>query len=230
VDAARAARQPDLSVGRYVMLRVEDNGSGIAPDVLPHIFDPFFSTKQSGQGTGLGLASVYGIVTQSDGAIEVESTLGEGTAFSILFPRIDPVGESLIRPRSEPSAVHVLLVEDNDALREVTAASLTSYGYRVSVARTADNALDVQRAAAPIQLLVTDVHLRGSLGTDLARRLREVLPQLPVLYLSPFPGDAARVAEGDELLMKPFTADRLVECVQKVLSSAAELPSASRQA
>jgi len=224
IDDAHHRLYPDTPLGRYVMLMVVDDGPGISERDLPHIFDPFFSTKQGEESTGLGLASVYGIVKQSGAAIEVDTSPGVGTTFRVYLPRIDgtiPPPEPRLRASSgPPSDALVLLVEDNDALRDVTATSLETFGFEVLVASTPDEALTIaQEHRAGLDLLITDVRLQNSLGTDLARHLCEVKPTLKVLYISPFPPSRGSAeARADNLLVKPFTADELVQRVRRTLA------------
>jgi len=193
---------------------VSDTGTGIPPDAVGKIFDPFFTTKEAGKGTGLGLATVYGIVKQNGGHIGVETAVGVGTTFTILIPASD-TGESAaahlpggqVAPRG---AETVLLVEDENAVRAVGRLALESQGYAVLEARDGEEALATLAAhPGPVHLLVTDVVMPGLSGPDLARAVRVRDPMCPVVFVTgyaPEPLDTA-LSERSELLAKPFSVD-----------------------
>jgi CheY-like chemotaxis protein len=192
-----------------------------------HIFEPFFTTKELGKGTGLGLATVYGIVKQSDGWIWVESAPGEGTTFEILLPLVpapEQVGEET---KQELKAAHgsetVLVVDDEEGVREVAVMSLTAQGYRVLSAESGTQALELAaREGGPIHALVTDAAMPGMNGPTLARRLREASPQTRVLYMSGYAEDSAMRDDaerhGDAFLQKPFSLDALAQKLRTLLS------------
>ncbi|MFL5302232.1 MAG: response regulator, partial [Anaeromyxobacteraceae bacterium] len=190
------------------------------------LFEPFFTTKRKGEGTGLGLATVYGIVEQSGGHIDLTSAPGEGTAFQIFFPRTSEAPSAGV---ASPAAAlargteSILLVEDDPQVRDVTARSLRAGGYRVVVAASGRDALRLDAAAvAGVQLLVTDVVMPGIDGRALADELRRGHPSLRVLYVSGYTQDALgkRVLEpGIEFLPKPFTAPSLLARVRAVLDA-----------
>jgi len=212
--------------GDYVVLEIRDTGQGMAPEVLDQIFEPFFTTKAAGIGTGLGLATVYGIVNQSRGTIEVTSTVGEGTRFTLFFPVATDSGEP--RP-SRPRALRgqgrtetILVVEDEEPVRLIVARSLRQAGYLVLVAETADEAaLAVERHRGPLDLLLTDVVMPGSNGVLLAERLRHFNPSLRVLFMSGYSPEAVSsrgIPDGEfHFLAKPFTPDKLTSAVRKAL-------------
>ena len=186
---------PGSKVGDFVMLSVADTGTGIDSETLAHIFEPFFTTKERGKGTGLGLATVYGVVKQSGGYVWVESALGKGTAFQIYLPRIEePVSvPEPVAPIVEAfrGAETILLVEDADALRKLTHMLLEQHGYHVLVAANGAAALQlVEQKPERIDLLLTDVIMPGLNGRALAERLELLQPSLKVLYMSGYTDDA----------------------------------------
>jgi PAS domain S-box-containing protein len=230
--------QPGLPAGRYVMLVVADTGCGMPKSVQEHIFEPFFTTKENDKGTGLGLATVYGIVQQSGGAITVHSAVNAGTAFKIYLPRVEapatalPVG----RPVSEVErgTETILLVEDDPALRGLTHEVLTDAGYRVLQAASGPEAMAlVDNYIGRIDLLVTDVVMPRMNGLELARRLDEIRPGLPTLYLSGYaPGAVAREGMLDPrrvFMTKPLRPAELTHKVRDLLDTR-PLPPCGRDA
>ncbi|MFL5617757.1 MAG: PAS domain S-box protein [Gemmatimonadaceae bacterium] len=210
--------------GDYVRLDVSDNGVGMDAATQARIFDPFFTTKASGQGTGLGLATVYGIVKQSNGYVWVQSAPGEGTTISVYLPRA--AGAAHSAEDEAPAVRHgdvVLLVEDEDGVRRVARRALELHGYRVIEADDGAHAVELARATPSIGLLLTDVMMPGMLGPAVAAAVQAIIPGLPVLYMS---GHAEDVARGGLLdssipfLAKPFAPSRLVDKVREVLEGA----------
>jgi two-component system cell cycle sensor histidine kinase/response regulator CckA len=213
--------------GRYVKLTVTDTGIGMDSETQSHIFEPFFSTKAPGQGTGLGLATVLGIVQQSGGAIAVHSQPGQGSSFQIYFPRCDEKPEVLEPQPAKPSrggTETILLVDDADALRQLTRRLLEDRGYTVL---DASNPADALRKAAehkgPLPLMITDVVMPGFSGFLLAEKLARVRPETKVLYASGF-NDNSRTdlpARGQHyaFLDKPFTREDLLNNVRELLDS-----------
>jgi PAS domain S-box-containing protein len=228
VDSKMAKRYLELAPGEYVVLRVTDTGTGMTPEVLSKAFDPFFTTKPEGQGTGLGLATVYGIVRGAGGHIDVHTQEGQGTTFEIYLPKTDSSrSESLVAgvpqtPRKLDQET-ILLVEDEDSVRSIARRILTGEGYRVIEARDAIEALDrAQEEGADIGLLLSDVVMPGGSGVDLVERLTAWNPRLKVIYMSGynqqvFSSDLAR--EGIPLIQKPFAQGDLLEKVRDVLES-----------
>jgi len=216
-----------------VRLVVQDNGVGMSAEARAHLFEPFFTTKAPGQGTGLGLATVYGIVTQADGHVHVESAPGHGTTFELRFPRtLEPSPAAVPPPRALAArgTETVLVVEDDAQVREVTVRGLRAGGYRVLVAAGAAEALALGGdEIGGIDLVVTDVVMPGLDGHALADELRRRRPELRVLYVSGYTEDAviARgvLSSGMAFLAKPFTPSGLLERVRAILD--ADLPERS---
>jgi two-component system, cell cycle sensor histidine kinase and response regulator CckA len=221
LDAARAAEiGADLSPGPHVTLAVRDNGTGIPPEVLAHVFDPFFTTKEVGQGTGLGLATVYGIVRQSGGAITVESTPGHGACFTLYLPRAAPAPRLPTPP--PPSPTTVLVVEDQERLRDVIGLVLKSFGYDPLLSRDAADALRLaEEHPGPIHVLLTDVIMPRTSGPLLAKRVRALRPETKVVFMSGYAPDAMTAHGGlagdAALLQKPFGPEALDEAVRRAL-------------
>ncbi len=200
-----------------MQLTVSDTGGGMPPEVLEHIFEPFFTTKGVGKGTGLGLATVYGIVRQNGGFISVYSEVGHGTSFKIYLPRIS--GATATEPHRRCTDVRigtgtVLLVEDNDMVREVTRTYLEELGYRVLVAETPEAGIAVCTAKEnKIDLVLTDVIMPGMSGNDMVQEIRSLLPDVKVLFMSGYTADlVARsgvVEEGMHFIQKPFDISTL---------------------
>jgi two-component system, cell cycle sensor histidine kinase and response regulator CckA len=215
-----------LPPGSYVMLAVSDNGTGMDKEVLTHIFEPFFTTKEPGKGTGLGLATLYGIVKQSGGGISVRSDLGKGTTFQICLPLLQ---EASIQGRAEEPAPlpekgsgTVLAVEDQNILRKLACDSLQTAGYTVLQAGDGIEALEVARNyPGTIHLLMTDSAMPGMTGRELAERLQALRPEISVLFVSGFMDESlledGTLIPGTSFLEKPFTQDVLVRKVREVL-------------
>jgi PAS domain S-box-containing protein len=219
-------RNPEIRPGAYVVVSVSDSGIGMASDVQARIFEPFFTTKELGRGTGLGLASVYGMVKQSGGWISVESEVGRGTTFKVYLPRDDGLVD---RPQStEKMDLYgremILVVEDQREVRELTVKMLRAHGYTVHEAESASDALSFCRASREhLDLLVTDVVMPGMNGQELARQMKEIMPGVRVLFMSGYPDDIV-THEGlldarSNYLQKPFTPEALARKVRKVLAN-----------
>jgi two-component system cell cycle sensor histidine kinase/response regulator CckA len=229
LDAARiAAEGLTLPPGRYVMLRITDTGMGMDEATRARAFEPFFTTKPKGKGTGLGLATVYGIVDQSGGQVSLKAAPGRGTTVRIYLPVTDAPREEKA-PAATPAARDggtetVLLVEDNDAVRELSVKALQRRGYTVYDARDAEAAIAwATTSGIRADLLVTDIVMPGLSGPNLAARLLQENPRLRVLYMSGYTDEANAVQgaflAGVPLLQKPFTPARLAERVRVVLDT-----------
>jgi two-component system, cell cycle sensor histidine kinase and response regulator CckA len=236
---AYTLHHPGSRVGPYVMLSVADNGTGMNLETLAHLFEPFFTTKERGKGTGLGLATVYGVVKQSGGYIWVDSELGKGSSFKVYLPQIDePVSAPV--PAALPAdsfrgAETILLVEDADALRKLAHALLEQNGYHVLAAQDGAEALKiVEQQRERIDPLLTDVIMPGMTGRSLADRLVAQQPGLRVLYMSGYTdsaiADQGVLELGTYLLHKPFTEETLIQKVREVLDAEAPGPSAPKEA
>jgi PAS domain S-box-containing protein len=226
VPDAAPRPSPEARPGRYVRLAVTDTGTGMTPEVQARLFEPFFTTKPTGEGTGLGLATVYGIVRQSGGFLTVESEVGRGTTFAVYLPRHDEVTEgpkSALRPKEKAvGSETVLVVEDDASVRVLTTNILLRQGYRVESAADGAAALAVcDRLPAPPDLLLTDVVMPGMSGRELAGTLTSRYPRLRVVFLSGYTADDVlrHGVEEDRVafLQKPYTPDTLSRFVRKVL-------------
>ncbi|MBJ6726861.1 ATP-binding protein [Geomesophilobacter sediminis] len=226
LDAEYVRQHAGVKAGEYLMLAVTDSGSGMDQETLAHMFEPFYTTKEVGQGSGLGLATVYGLVNQHGGYVYVYSEVGKGTAFKIYFPVVHekPVAE---RERSQAVSFNgsgrtILLVEDNDMVRELTCDFLKSFGAEIIVATSPKHALAIS-AGQQIDLLVTDVIMPEMNGPQLHRKLLELHPGLKVLYMSGYTNNAivhhGVLDSGVNFLQKPFTVQDLASKVKAVLAS-----------
>jgi CheY-like chemotaxis protein len=224
--AAASELSEQLPPGDCVRLRVRDNGTGLSAEAREHLFEPFFTTKEPGKGTGLGLASVYGIVRQSRGVISVDSSIGAGTTFTLCWPAVQAAaGDRVAAPEGDTAspAETILLVEDDDTVRRVARLILAEQGYRVLEAATPSGASETfLRHADEIDLLVTGVGMRGMNGPALARRLVALRPRpgLRVLLISGQQAPAALHEAGAEpvkLLTRPFRSAELLSAVRDAL-------------
>jgi PAS domain S-box-containing protein len=227
VDDAYAAHQPGVTPGRHVRLRVSDTGTGMDRATAERVFEPFFSTKPKGRGTGLGLATVYGIVTQAGGSIEIYSEVGMGTTVSVLLPATDEDAGPSVAPAVNGDSERgqgetILIVEDEESLRQLTSRILTRNGYRVCV--VASGAEAVRRARdpdQPIDLLLTDVVMPGMLGNEVAARVVEARPGVPALFMSgysrPILDSHGVPSPRFDILQKPFTEAALLGRVRHAI-------------
>jgi len=223
----------DIPPGPYVMLVVSDTGHGMTPEVKGRLFEPFFTTKPTTQNTGLGLATVYGIVVQSGGYIWVDSEPEKGTTFRICLPRVEPESESSppsVRPAHPTRGSEtILLVEDEPAVRNVAIRVLMNQGYLVLAASNGEEALALaDRVGGAIDLVLTDVVMPDLAGPELVARLVERWPGMRAVYMSGYAeGDKGRHRLRDpktSLLQKPFSADNLVHMVREVLDEGISRP------
>jgi PAS domain S-box-containing protein len=229
LDHSHARHYIGVAAGNYAMLTVSDTGIGMDEETLSHIFEPFFTTKEKGKGTGLGLATVYGIVKQSEGHIQVRSEPGKGTTFRILFPRADQETEET-GPGEGPGgslqggSETILIVEDDEIVRDLVRTTLHLAGYTVLEAENGDEAIAVCREhSGRIQLLVTDVVMPKMSGLELAETLAADSPSMKVLYISGYTDKAIAhhgvPEEGAAFLQKPFTPQALTTKIREVLAA-----------
>ncbi|HEX5590961.1 MAG TPA: ATP-binding protein [Candidatus Limnocylindrales bacterium] len=228
LDEPYATEHFDVTPGPYVMLSVADTGVGMDREVREHIFEPFFTTKEHGKGTGLGLATIYGIVRQAGGHIWLYSEPGMGSTFKLYFPRVDaPVTETTAPGTPPPGALAsglVLVVEDEPSVRDMTSRHLRRAGYRVIAVGDGEEALrEVERLSEPVDVLVSDVIMPAMSGIDLADRILERYPTVGIVLLSGYTAetlDLERVTErGATFLPKPVTAAELLHAIQGAMAS-----------
>jgi len=225
-DEAFAKEHPGLTAGRYVMLAVSDNGIGMDEATRSRIFEPFFTTKETGKGSGLGLATVYGIVKQSGGHVWVYSEPGRGTTFKIYLPSAEyklgtaPVAQAEAPPRRR-EGVNILLVEDDVVMRQLTRKILEQHGYHVLEAEDGKSALEVIGSDhASVDLILTDVVMKGMSGPELVLHLIDAHPATKVVYMSGYTGELVAnqgIEGGIRLLEKPFTRVELLKTLDAAL-------------
>jgi CheY-like chemotaxis protein len=225
LDEQYAAAHLKVTPGSYVMLTVTDTGTGMTPEVQARLFEPFFTTKEAGKGTGLGMATVYGIVKRGGGSVGVYSEADKGTAFKVYLPCADASEmvvdrpERLARPQTGPKTV--MLVEDEDGLRDLVTRLLQRHGYTVLAAADATEALRLFDANPTIDVLLTDVVMPGASGPELTRQLIAQRPALRVIYMSGYTEEAivqhGVIKPGIAFLNKPFTSEALGDKIREVL-------------
>ena len=230
IRVAKKYKAEVMLPGEYVLIEVQDTGSGMSMDILDRIFDPFFSTKEVGAGTGLGLSTVYGIVKQTGGSVFVDSALGRGTTFSVYLPlhaeavAAEASVESEVRATRDLTGMGtILLVEDEEAVRAFSARVLRSKGYEVLEAPSGDSALELlETKADSVDLLITDVVMPRVDGPTLVKQVRENRPDLKVIFISGYTEDAFRKRLGEDtdvhFLPKPFSLKQLASKVKEVLT------------
>ncbi len=228
IDEAFASARPGLEPGRYVRMQVADSGTGMDKATLAHVFEPFFTTKAAGHGTGLGLATIYGIVKQAKGHASIYSEPGLGTTVTIFIPATEsalPVAASADTSAGKKrGGGTILLVEDYEDLRQLVIEVLEGAGYRVLAAPDGGAALTIAREhAGEIDLLLTDIVMPNMLGTDLAEKLRDEHPGLRVLFMSghaqPVLGNSTTIPADIQLLQKPFMTSDLLQKLEQALST-----------
>jgi two-component system cell cycle sensor histidine kinase/response regulator CckA len=239
LDQTYTRNHPGSKAGDYVMLAVTDTGTGMDAGTLTHMFEPFFTTKERGKGTGLGLATVYGIVKQSNGYISVESSPGKGSSFQIYLPHYEgqPAGEAPTIDLAENlrGTESILLAEDSESLRKLAQSNLEAAGFRVLSAHSGEQALEIAaRHGSTFDLLLTDVVMPGMNGRVLAEKLSPRQPGIKVLYMSgytdSFIAGHGVLEPGTNLLHKPFTEDVLIRKVREVLDGGKQPPSPMKYA
>jgi two-component system cell cycle sensor histidine kinase/response regulator CckA len=233
-----------MPAGDYVLVEVEDTGSGIAPEIIDKIFDPFYTTKDVGKGTGLGLSTVYGVVKQTGGFIYVESVVGKGTVFSIFLPRYVPRADEVEAPQLPETTAPalagaaaeghggnadltgtgtILLVEDEEGLRALNARGLQSRGYTVIEAGNGVEALqELEKQGGEIDLVVSDVVMPEMDGPTLMKELKKRNPDIKIIFVSGYAEDAFDKSLPDptqfNFLAKPFTLKQLVKVVKETMA------------
>ena len=225
LDDTYVARHGDVAAGQYVMVAVTDTGCGIPRDLLERVFEPFYTTKPEGQGTGLGLSMVYGFVKQSGGHIKIYSEVGEGTTVRIYLPRArqpEDVETDIDTGPIVGGSETILVVEDDEDVRGTVVDLLSELGYRVLRAKEAQSALAIVESGVPIDLLFTDVVMPGPLSSpQLARKARERLPNIAVLFTSGYTDNAivhgGRLDDGVDLLSKPYSREAMARKIRNVL-------------
>jgi CheY-like chemotaxis protein len=229
LDDGYCFTHPYVKPGRFVMVAVSDTGHGMSREVKAHMFEPFFTTKTKGSGTGLGLATTYGIVKQAGGSVEVYSEVGIGSTFRIYLPRVEGEASKLVRtdPPQERSGgtETVLLVEDEDNVRDLCVRILKKSGYRVFQAGNGDEALSLATGYGErIDLLLTDVVMPGMNGPELASRVTRIHPETRVLFTSGYTDNAIMshgvLDEGVSFINKPYSPSALARKVREVLDKA----------
>ena len=225
VDGATAERA-EVIPGSYVCLTVSDTGIGMDHATLEHMFEPFFTTKPVGHGTGLGLATTYGIVQQAGGHISVDSEPGVGSVFRLYFPRVDGARRrATAMPSAGPvaGAGRVLVAEDDPAVREITTLFLERAGYDVLAVSDGVEAIAAARISPPFDLLVTDIVMPNMSGTDLAEQMMDEFPQLGVVLLSGYSAETVEIRRATErgatFLSKPVTSSQLLHAVLHAIPS-----------
>lgn len=225
----RKVLEEKMPPGHWILIKVIDTGCGIPPENMQHILEPFFTTKGVGEGTGLGLATVHGIIRQSDGYLDIDSTPGKGTTFSIFLPKSNEKQDVSIGHAVEDMPVtkdltgseRILLVEDEDAVRTFSERALTNKGYEVICAENGEAALELYKreGAKPIDLLITDVVMPGMDGPTVAKKIRESNPNLKIIFMSGYTEDKLKDHMGERIyfLPKPFTLKVLAAKVKEVL-------------
>ena len=229
IDAEYCAANPEASPGEYVCLTISDSGCGMDKETLTHIFEPFYTTKELGKGTGLGLATVYGAVKQNNGFINIYSEPGQGTTFSIYLPRDESGRGSQSLPGSVAAPAlrgqeTILLVEDEAAILNIATMMLEKQGYTVLKADTPGEAVRLAREyTGEIQMLMTDVIMPEMNGRDLAKNLLSLYPRMKRLFMSGYTADVIAshgiLEEGVHFIQKPFSLTNMAAKVRDVLDS-----------
>ncbi|MBM7326601.1 response regulator, partial [Agrobacterium sp. S2] len=227
LDRDYARKHSEVTAGQYVMLAVTDTGSGMSPEILEKVFEPFFSTKPEGKGTGLGLSMVYGFAKQSSGHVNIYSEVGQGTTVKMYLPRsaADEDREVVVHNGPvEGGTETILVVEDDEEVRGTVVETLSDLGYRVLTARDAQAGLTVVESGIPIDVIFTDVVMPGPLKSrEMARRAQERLPNLAVLFTSGYTENSivhgGKLDAGVELLSKPYTREALARRIRHVIAN-----------
>jgi CheY-like chemotaxis protein len=227
IESIQESPLPEVREGEWVVLTVSDNGTGIKPEILQHIFEPFFTTKVAGEGTGLGLSQVYGIIRQHNGVIDMQTDVGKGTDLIIYLPSIDKQEEEIIiEEDSELLEGHgetILVVEDNEEVRGLIETVLSRLGYTLLTASNGHEAIGIfEENSESIRLVITDVVMPEMGGVEMSVILKERKPSLPIIALSGYPigieEDSIKDAGIEELIHKPVHINTLAEMLYKLLN------------
>jgi len=230
LDDEYVASERDLPAGQYVMLAISDTGTGMPPEIVARAFEPFFTTKREGEGTGLGLSMAHGFVKQSQGHIKIYSEVGSGTTIRIYLPRCQQAETNVMPARKGPvvgGSETILVVEDDPSVQATAVDMLSGLGYHVLKANDGESALAIIESGTPIDMLFTDVVMPGPLRSpELARRAKERLPELQVLFTSGYTQNAimhgGRLDPGVELISKPYRRDDLARKIRHIFANAAQ--------
>lgn len=226
LDESYARNHADVKPGRYVMFSVNDTGVGMSPEVRERIFEPFFTTKEQGKGTGLGLSTTYGIVKQSEGHIWVYSVQGKGTTFKIYLPRVneplEEIRKEVLKEELPRGNETILIVEDEEEVRKLAGKILEKQGYRILETFNGDDALVAcEKRKSPIHLMLADIVMPGMSGSELAKLLKPLYPEIKILYMSGYTDNAivrhGVLEKGINYIQKPFTMEGLARKVREVL-------------
>ncbi len=221
-NVSRGGAPRDLAPGDYVLLSVSDTGEGMSEEVLRRAVEPFFTTKEPGKGSGLGLSMVHGVATQSGGGLHIDSRLGRGTTVNVYLPRARRPSAAAREREPLAATVHeratIMVVDDDPDVREVAVSSLESLGYHMLAAENGAAALDLLARGGPVDLLIVDMAMPGMNGVELIRRARERQGDLRAMLVTGHADIAAFApAEGDLVLQKPYRLERLAENVAEAL-------------
>jgi CheY-like chemotaxis protein len=221
-NVSRGDAPADLAAGDYVLISVSDTGEGMSEEVLRRAVEPFFTTKEPGKGSGLGLSMVHGVATQSGGGLRIDSRLGRGTTVNVYLPRARRVSPGAREREPLSATVHervtIMVVDDDPDVREVAVSSLESLGYHMLAAENGPAALDLLARSGPVDLLIVDMAMPGMNGVELIRRARERRGDLRAMLVTGYADVAAFApADSDLVLQKPYRLERLAENVAEAL-------------
>jgi CheY-like chemotaxis protein len=226
LDEEYCKTHPNISSGQYVVFSVSDTGEGIPPELKDKIFDPFFTTKKAGEGTGLGLATVYGIITQMNGHIYVYSELDRGTTFKIYFPEVEDEIDAAQKQQSimKPGSETILVVDDEPSILRLLEDMLQPLGYTVLKATNAEDALEIAKDVdTRIDLLITDVIMTKMNGIELAEAMKPLRPQLKILFMSGYTDNIIAqeglIKKGENFLPKPLIPTNVTNKIREMLDS-----------
>jgi len=228
LDSNHLIYNPETITGEYIVLTIEDNGTGMSDEVKAHIFEPFFTTKAKGKGTGLGLSTVFGIVMQNNGYIDLDSKLGEGTRIKIYLPKTEKsykaVEEKITQNKELMGNETVLVVEDEELLRNTLRRTLEKFGYSIMEADSGEKALELCKANGDkVELIISDIMMEGINGLEFVKRARGFLNDVPVILMSGYAEDVIENYGFTEsqypFIQKPFKPIKLLKVMRKILNS-----------